>query len=137
VCVCTKIGVYLCVCAHFFRAGEGGMVRNSCVVCIMNKYAYEKKLPCHKLDSFHFSPSIHKCNPGENDESIWSLSWGSLEYILHTKCEFKTMRTYTSKAILHKSTSSKIINLLIVTSITNAQNAAPDFQIGLYALCPY
>lgn len=57
-----------------------------CVVCIYNEqicikenFNYQKKkLPCHKLDNCHFSPSTHKCNPGENDESIWSLSWGSL-----------------------------------------------------------
>lgn len=44
-----------------------------------------KNLPCHKLGSYRFSPSIHICNQGGNDESILSLFLGFLQYILHRK----------------------------------------------------
>lgn len=66
-------------------------------VCMndMNNIHTRKVIPCHKLDSFHFSPSTHKCNQGENDDNTLSVSWGSLEYILHGKCKFKTIRFYT------------------------------------------
>nr|GMC66000.1 hypothetical protein Iba_chr02eCG1500 [Ipomoea batatas] len=46
------------------------------------KSSHRMPLPCHKLGSYHFSPSTHICSQGGNDESILSLFLGFLRYIL-------------------------------------------------------
>lgn len=56
-------------------------------------------LPFRRQDSFHFSPSIHKCNQDGNGDSISLLSSGSLMYILpkRTKQDDEWMNTRKKK----------------------------------------
>ena len=70
------------------------------IIMEKKKLTSAKRLPFHRLDSFHFSPSIHKCNQDGNGGNILLLSWDSLEYILHINdiIKFKRKIIYLLKA---------------------------------------